>query len=57
MTGVKSYDVSLDTQTATIVAEPSLSYDKVLATIAKTGKKVNSGEADGEVKSVVVVPA
>ncbi|KAE8448968.1 hypothetical protein EG329_008764 [Mollisiaceae sp. DMI_Dod_QoI] len=52
--GVKSYDVSLDTQTATVVAAPELSYDTVLATIKKTGKKVNSGEADGEVKSVDV---
>ena len=55
--GVKSYDVSLDTQTATVVTDSSLSYDKVLATIAKTGKKVNTGEADGEVKSVEVVAA
>ncbi|KAK0099368.1 Cytosolic copper metallochaperone [Cadophora gregata] len=55
--GVKSYDVSLDTQTATVVTEPSLSYDKVLATIAKTGKKVNTGEADGESRSVEVVAA
>jgi len=52
--GVKSYDVSLDTQTATVVTAPELSYDTVLATIKKTGKKVNSGEADGEVKSVDV---
>ncbi|KAI9055076.1 hypothetical protein LZ554_000041 [Drepanopeziza brunnea f. sp. 'monogermtubi'] len=50
--GVKSFDVSLDTQTATVVAEPSLSYEKVLTTISKTGKKVNSGEADGEARSV-----
>lgn len=56
-TGVKSYDVSLDTQTATVVTDSTLSYDKVLATIAKTGKKVNTGEADGEVKSVEVVAA
>jgi copper chaperone len=53
--GVKSYDVSLDTQTATVIAEPNLDYDTVLKTIAKTGKKVNSGEADGEVKSVEVL--
>lgn len=52
--GVKSYDVSLDTQTATIVAAPELTYETVLQTIKKTGKKVNSGEADGEVKSVDV---
>ncbi|CAK7268435.1 Cytosolic copper metallochaperone [Sporothrix epigloea] len=50
--GVKSYDVSLESQTATVVAEPTLSYETVLRTIAKTGKKVNSGEADGDVRSV-----
>jgi copper chaperone len=50
--GVKSYDVSLDTQTATVHTEPSLDYETVLKTIKKTGKKVNSGEADGEPKSV-----
>jgi copper chaperone len=50
--GVKSYDVSLDTQTATVFTEPSLDYQTVLKTIKKTGKKVNSGEADGEPKSV-----
>lgn len=48
--GVKSYDVSLDTQTATVVTE--LPYEKVLQTIKKTGKKVNSGEVDGESKSI-----
>ncbi|KAH7367156.1 heavy metal-associated domain-containing protein [Plectosphaerella cucumerina] len=52
--GVKSHDVSLENQTATVVAEPSLSYETVLSTIAKTGKKVNSGFADGEEKSVVL---
>ncbi|CRG85596.1 hypothetical protein PISL3812_02641 [Talaromyces islandicus] len=45
--GVKSFDVSLDSQTATVVTEDSLPYDTVLATIKKTGKAVNSGEADG----------
>jgi len=50
--GVKSYDVSLDTQTATVVADPELSYETVLKTIKKTGKKVNTGEADGESRSV-----
>ncbi|KAK4040325.1 heavy-metal-associated domain-containing protein [Parachaetomium inaequale] len=52
--GVKSYEVSLDTQTATVVADESLSYEKVLRTIAKTGKKVNSGDADGIAQSVEV---
>ncbi|CAL3972037.1 hypothetical protein PZA11_005259 [Diplocarpon coronariae] len=55
--GVKSFDVSLDTQTATVIAEPSLSYEQVLTTISKTGKKVNSGEADGESRSVAPVVA
>ncbi|CAK7270866.1 Cytosolic copper metallochaperone [Sporothrix epigloea] len=50
--GVKSYDVSLESQTATVVAEPTLSYETVLRTIAKTGKKVNSGEADGKSCSI-----
>jgi len=50
--GVKSYDVSLDTQTANIVTEDSVDYTTVLEKIKKTGKKVNSGEADGVVKAV-----
>jgi copper chaperone len=45
--GVKSYEVSLDKQTATVQAEPSLDYNTVLETIKKTGKTVKSGEADG----------
>ena len=53
--GVKSYDVSLDTQTATVVAAPELDYETVLKTIKKTGKKVNTGEADGESKSVEIL--
>ncbi|KAK2805955.1 hypothetical protein FQN50_005970 [Emmonsiellopsis sp. PD_5] len=50
--GVKSYEVSLDSQTATIIAEPSLEYDTVLTTIKKTGKTVNTGEADGVARDV-----
>ncbi|KAF7714708.1 Heavy metal-associated domain-containing protein [Penicillium ucsense] len=50
--GVKSFDVSLDTQTANVVTEPALSYETVLATIKKTGKTVNSGEADGQTMEV-----
>jgi len=49
--GVKSYEVSLESQTATVVTD-ILPYETVLQTIKKTGKKVNSGEADGEVKSI-----
>ncbi|KAI9790949.1 MAG: Cytosolic copper metallochaperone [Candelina submexicana] len=50
--GVKSYDVKLDSQTADVVTGEALDYDTVLKTIKKTGKAVNSGEADGEPKSV-----
>ncbi|KLJ10320.1 hypothetical protein EMPG_14301 [Blastomyces silverae] len=50
--GVKSYTVSLESQTATVLAEPSLEYDTVLATIKKTGKTVTGGEADGVQKDV-----
>ncbi|KAF2239401.1 heavy-metal-associated domain-containing protein [Viridothelium virens] len=55
--GVKSYDVSLETQTADIVTDESLDYQTVLEKISKTGKKINSGEADGETKSVEVAAA
>jgi copper chaperone len=50
--GVKSYNVSLDTQTADITAEESLDYTTVLEKIKKTGKTVNSGEADGVVQAI-----
>lgn len=50
--GVKSYDVSLDTQTANVVTADNLDYTTVLNTIKKTGKKVNSGEADGAPQDV-----
>jgi copper chaperone len=49
---VRSFDVSLETQTATVITEPSVSYDDVLEKIKKTGKKVNTGEADGNVMNV-----
>ncbi|KAB8300870.1 hypothetical protein EYC80_002798 [Monilinia laxa] len=52
--GVKAYEVDLKGQTATVIAKPELDYDTVLRKIAKTGKKVNTGEADGEGKSVEV---
>jgi copper chaperone len=48
MPGVESYNVSLETQTAEIVAAESLDYETVLEKIKKTGKKVKSGEADGK---------
>lgn len=50
--GVKSYDVSLDTQTADVVTEPSVSFDTVLEKIKKTGKKVNEGWSDGTQQAV-----
>ncbi|KAH7237589.1 heavy metal-associated domain-containing protein [Fusarium redolens] len=50
--GVESYDVSLENQTAKVVT--ALPYDTVLQKIAKTGKKVNSGKADGVEQSVDV---
>ncbi|KAM0815313.1 putative Metal homeostasis factor atx1 [Seiridium cardinale] len=49
--GVESYDVSLEKQEATVIAQPQLDYETVLKTIKKTGKTVNSGEADGVSKS------
>lgn len=51
--GVESYDVSLENQTAKVVSS-SLPYETVLEKIAKTGKKVNSGKADGVEKPVTV---
>ena len=51
--GVKSYEVSLEKQTADVVTnDDTLDYDTVLQTIKKTGKTVKTGEADGEVRSV-----
>ncbi|KGO65135.1 Heavy metal-associated domain, HMA [Penicillium italicum] len=50
--GVKTFDISLETQTVNVITEPTLSYDNVLEKIKKTGKTVNSGEADGESKEV-----
>ncbi|KAJ5432461.1 Metal homeostasis factor ATX1 [Penicillium daleae] len=50
--GVKTFDVSLESQTANITTEPTVSYDTVLAAIKKTGKTVNTGEADGQTMSV-----
>jgi len=52
VSGVKSFDVSLDSQTASVITEPSLDYNTVLEKIKKTGKKVNSAEADGQPQAV-----
>jgi len=55
--GVKSYEVSLEKQSAEIVtADDALDYNTVLGSIKKTGKKVKSGEADG-VEMPIEVPA
>lgn len=50
--GVKSYNVSLETQSAEIVTEDSLNYETVLEKIKKTGKTVKSGQADGVTRDV-----
>ncbi|KAL4999518.1 heavy metal-associated domain-containing protein [Aspergillus recurvatus] len=50
--GVKSFDVNLDSQIASVVTDASVPYETVLATIKKTGKTVNTGEADGEARNV-----
>lgn len=50
--GVKSYDVSLEKQSAHIITEPSLDYSTVLEKIKKTGKEVKAGKADGVVQAV-----
>lgn len=44
--GVDSYEVSLEDQTAKVVTN-TVPYQTVLEKIVKTGKKVNSGKADG----------
>ncbi|KAF2648510.1 putative iron/copper transporter Atx1 [Lophiostoma macrostomum CBS 122681] len=50
--GVKSYDISLESQTAEIITDDSVDYDTLLEKIKKTGKTVNSGEADGKPQAV-----
>jgi copper chaperone len=49
---VSLFDVSLDSQTATIKTDESVDYTTVLEKIKKTGKAVNSGEADGVAQAV-----
>jgi copper chaperone len=45
--------VSLENQTAEVqTKDDSLDFNTVLTTIKKTGKKVNSAEADGESQPV-----
>ncbi|KAI4147759.1 MAG: hypothetical protein LQ340_005405 [Diploschistes diacapsis] len=52
MDGVKSYTVSLESQTADVVADASLEYATVLEKIKKTGKTVKGATADGETMAV-----
>ncbi|KAL8991992.1 MAG: hypothetical protein Q9169_007463, partial [Polycauliona sp. 2 TL-2023] len=47
MEGIKSYTVSLESQTADIYAEEGLAYETVLEKIRKTGKTIVKGEKDG----------
>jgi copper chaperone len=49
---VNSYNVSLDTQTADVTTDEKVTYETVLEKIKKTGKTVNSGEADGVAMAV-----
>ncbi|KAK1836139.1 hypothetical protein QBC39DRAFT_367528 [Podospora conica] len=42
--GVKSYDVSLETQTVLVVADEGLNFETVREKIAKTGKEIKSAE-------------
>ena len=50
--GVKNHSISLEEQTVSVVADPSLSYETVLEAIKAKGKNVRSGEADGIAQSV-----
>ncbi|OQE40380.1 hypothetical protein PENCOP_c006G08348 [Penicillium coprophilum] len=45
--GVQNYSISLEEQTVSVVAKPSLSYETVLEAIKAKGKNVRSGEVDG----------
>lgn len=54
-TGVESYEVSLENQSAKVIT--GLPYETVLEKIAKTGKKINAAKADGIEKSIVVPAA
>lgn len=53
--GLESFDVSLENQLATVITrDDTVSYETVLKTIHKTGKKITSGEADGKTMSIDV---
>ena len=49
--GVKSYDVSLESQTADVYADEGLEYETVLEKIKKTGKTITGATKDGEMAS------
>jgi len=51
---VKSYDVSLENQTATITTTPDVSWEDVFEKVKKTGKKINTIKVDG--KDVIQSP-
>jgi len=50
--GIKSYNVSLETQSAEMTAEPGVGYETVLEKLKKTGKEITGGWRDGEEASV-----
>ena len=50
--GVKSYDVSLEKQSADVTTDPSLSYETLLEKLKKTGKTIKSAERDGQALTV-----
>ena len=49
---MKSFNVSLESQTADVTADESLDFPTVLEKIKKTGKTVKSAEADGVLQVV-----
>ncbi|KAJ5165004.1 Heavy metal-associated domain HMA [Penicillium coprophilum] len=50
--GVQNYFISLEEQTVSVVAEPSLSYETVLEAMKAKGKNVRSGEVNGVSRAV-----
>jgi copper chaperone CopZ len=45
LNGVQTVDISLEKQLVNVKTSDELNYDTVLATIQKTGKKVNNGRS------------
>ncbi|KAJ5958721.1 Heavy metal-associated domain HMA [Penicillium vulpinum] len=52
LSGVKNLIISIEEQTLSVMAKPSLSYETVLEAIKAKGKNVHSGEMDGVAQSV-----